>query len=381
MHSLRLEKRKSVMQAVILTPTIRCLLPLMQCVSLAFVFFATSVFGAEERTQIKVVIAAMFENGADTGDAPGELQFWVERLHLDKSLTFQLGEHDLLMNDDGVMAVLLGGGIPNATASIMALGLDPRFDLSKSYWLIAGVAGGDPADMSLGSAAWARHVVDGDLLHEIDAREIPDDWPYGMFPLGTDEPITVPGAVEKASRMGTISFNLNEQLVDWAYATSRNVELADSAGIASYRDLFDGYPHAQRPPFVTIGDSLSASTYWHGELLTRWANDWVRLYAGVDANFMTSSMEDSGTLTALHRLARSGYVDSERVLVLRTVSNYTMPPPGKTAQWSRAAPYPDEGRPALEAAFAVGNSVVQALLADWPRYAEQLPRAEDEDNE
>ena len=72
-------------------------------------------------------------------------------------------------------------------------------------------------------------------------------------------------------------------------------------------------------------------------------------------------MEDSGTLTALHRLARSGYVDTERVLVLRTASNYTMPPPGKTADWSRSAPYPDKGLPALESAFVVGNVVVQAL--------------------
>ena len=33
---------------------------------------------------VKVVVVAMFEQGADTGDAPGELQYWVERDHLDK---------------------------------------------------------------------------------------------------------------------------------------------------------------------------------------------------------------------------------------------------------------------------------------------------------
>jgi len=129
----------------------------------------------EVREPIRVVIAAMYELGEASGDAPGELQFWVERLPLKRTLPFPLGESELYLNDQGVMAVLLGGGIANATASIMALGADPRFDLSKAYWLIAGVAGGDPADMSLGSAAWARHIVDGDLLYEIDAREIPQD--------------------------------------------------------------------------------------------------------------------------------------------------------------------------------------------------------------
>ena len=359
----------------------RCFLPQTIWLSLALLLIATPVSADEERLPVKVVVLAMFENGEVTGDDPGELQFWVERLNLNKAFNFPLGERDIFVNEDGVMAVLLGGGIPNATASIMALGLDPRFDLSKAYWLIAGVAGGDPADMSLGSAAWARHVVDGDLHYEIDGREIPDQWPYGIIPLGTKEPTTDPADIEQSTRLGTIAFSLNEQLVDWAYSLTRDINLSDSPGITAYRAMFDGYPQAQRPPFVTIGDSLSASTYWHGELLTGWANDWLQLYAGNEANFMTSRMEDSGTLTALYRLARSDYVDTSRVLVLRTASNYTMPPPGKSAAWSRSAPYPDKGLPALEAAFVVGNVVVQALLADWPHFADQLPRADQADKE
>lgn len=336
---------------------------------------ALPLFARQEAREIKVVIAAMYEIGEARGDAPGELQFWVERLPLDESMPFALGEDDLYLNDDGVLAILTGGGIPNATASIMALGLDPRFDLSKAYWLIAGVAGGDPLDMSLGSAAWAKHVVDGDLLYEIDAREIPDDWPYGLFPLGSQRPAQNPEDIYTGWTLDTISFSLNEQLVDWAYSISLDVDLGDSDGIGEYRQMYAGYPLGQKAPFVTIGDTLSSSTYWHGELMNRWANDWVRLYAGADANFMTSNMEDSGTLTALHRLARQGLVDTDRVLVLRTASNYTMPPPGKTAVWSKTTPYPDNGRPALESAYRVGNTVVQALLQNWPEFRDHIPAA------
>ncbi len=63
-------------------------------------------------------------------------------------------------------------GNTNAATSIMALGLDPRFDLSR---VLAGRRhrGLDPADASVGSAVWADYVVEGDLGHEIDAREIP----------------------------------------------------------------------------------------------------------------------------------------------------------------------------------------------------------------
>ena len=328
---------------------------------------------AENRIPVKVVIAAMFENGETTGDVPGELQFWVERLKLDRALPFVLGERDIYMDDEGVMAVLLGAGISNATASVMALGADSRFDLTKAYWLIAGVAGGDPADISLGSAAWAKYVVDGDLAFEIDAREMPEHWPYGMVPLGGTEPVDQPEDIYTGWTLDTIMFELNETLVDWAYTMTKDVDLEDSEGIANYRRLFNGYENAQRPPFVTVGDTLSSSTYWHGRNLNLWANDWIRAYAGHKANFMTSNMEDSGTMTAISRLARLDIVDSDRVLVLRTASNYTMPPPGKDPQWSRTMPYPDNGRPALEAAFAVGNVIVQALVDGWDEYADHIP--------
>lgn len=331
---------------------------------------------APERIEVRVVVLAMFERGEVRGDVPGELQFWVERLGMNTEYDFALGNGTLYMNDAGVMAVLLGGGIPNATATTLALGLDERFDFSHSYWLVAGIAGADPADLSLGSAAWARHVVDGDLLYEIDGREIPAEWPYGMMPLGTRAPATDPEDLAGGWTVDTIAYSLHAGLVNWAYSLTRNIELDDAPGIAAYREHYGTYPEAQKPPFVTIGDTLSASTYWHGELMNRWANDWMKLYRGADANFMTSNMEDSGTLTALHRLANDGRIDVHRILVLRTASNFTMPPEGQTAQWSHSQPYPDGGLPALEAAFVVGNAVVQALLDGWHQYRDELPTAE-----
>lgn len=346
------------------------------CAAVWLLFLALSVKAADEPLSIKVVVVAMYEVGAARGDDPGELQLWVERLPLARQLPFPSGESDLYLNDEGVMAFVTGGGIPNATASVMALGLDPRFDLANAYWLVAGVAGGDPQDLSLGSAAWARHVVDGDLAYEIDSREIPAQWPYGLFPLGSKEPAASPADLYAGWTLNTIAFHLDSGLVDWAYSLTRDIKLADSEGLAAYRANYAGFPQAQRAPFVTVGDTLSSSTYWHGKYLNQWANDWLHVYAGNDANFMTSNMEDSGTLTALHRLARTGRVDAARILVLRTASNFTMQPPGKSAVWSKTTPYADGGRPALETAFVVGNTVVQALLDDWSTYRDRLPEQE-----
>jgi purine nucleoside permease len=88
---------------------------------------------------VKVVVVAMFERGEDTGDVPGEYQFWVEREHLDQILPLDAGYHHVRLNKDGVLGVLTGVGTARAAATIMAVGLDPRFDLSKAYWIVAGI--------------------------------------------------------------------------------------------------------------------------------------------------------------------------------------------------------------------------------------------------
>ncbi|MFK8043763.1 nucleoside hydrolase [Congregibacter sp.] len=331
---------------------------------------------AGEPLPVKVVVLSMFENGEPTGDKPGELQLWLERNPGLKEMPFTLGEYSLYYGENGLLVACLGGGIPNATASTMALGLDERFDLSKAYWLIAGIAGGDPEDLSLGSAAWAKAVVDGDLVYEIDAREIPKEWPYGFVPLGASEPADGPQDVSTGWTLDTISFSLDAGLSEWAYQLTRNTPLLDTPAMQAFRAEFTNYPLAQRPPFVTRGDTLSASTYWHGAKLNEWANDWLRVYAGESAEFMTSNMEDSGTLTALHRLGRVGRVDPSRVLILRTASNYTMPPQGRSAAWSTTADYPDGGLGALESAQRVGQPVVDALIAGWDNYENTMPQAQ-----
>ena len=53
---------------------------------------------------------------------------------------------------------------------------------------MAGIAGVNPSEGSIGSAAWAEWVIDGDLGFEIDAREMPADWPTGFIPLGKAQP-------------------------------------------------------------------------------------------------------------------------------------------------------------------------------------------------
>ena len=315
---------------------------------------------------VKVVVVAMFEVGNDTGDQAGELQYWVERDHLDRVYPLPAGYHALRMNAEGEMAVLTGQGTAHAAASIMALGLDPRFDLSHAYWLIAGIAGGSPDRITLGSAAWARWVVDGDLGYEIDAREMPPDWTTGYIPLRKTHPFETP-----AAPLDGQMYTLNADLAQWAYSLTRNALLADSERLKEVRSHFDGAA-AQQPPSVMLGDEVSGSTYWHGKLSDTWAAEWMRYFTNGKGQFATTAMEDTGTLQSLRGLANAGRVDWNRIVVLRTVSNFDQQPRGMSAAESlshqRIGSY-SAYLPSLESAYTVGHIVVNELLTHWSKYS------------
>ena len=317
---------------------------------------------------VKVVIVSMFEYGADTGDSPGEFQLWIERNDAQK-IEAPLGSRDYYLSGDGLLIMCTGGGVTNAATSVTALALDSRFDLSQAYWIVAGIAGVDPKDASLGSAAWAKWIVDADLAKEIDSREIPEDWPYGYIALGAKQPNTLDGGWQ----VDVVKFKLNETLVEWAYDLTKDFPLPKNQAIQEFSQIYADYPNATKPPFVMIGGSLSSSTYWHGFALNDWANDWMKLHTSGESNFVMSNMEDSGTATALQRVAKTRKVDFNRLLVLRTASNFTTPPIGKDVAWSLNAPYPAGGMPALEAAFDVASVVANALIEGWEIFAEQLP--------
>jgi len=322
--------------------------------------------------RVKVVVVAMFELGEDTGDTPGEYQLWVEREHLDQVFPLPAGYHHVRMNEDGVLGMLTGVATAKAAASVMALGLDPRFDLTKAYWVVAGIGGGDPADVSLGSAVWANHVLDGDIGYEIDAREIPPDWPTGFVPLGRSTPYEEPVETKLDGQM----YTLNQDLVSWAFQLTKNVPLADSEEMRGSRARFTGFPNALKSPFVTRGDTLSSGTFWLGKRMDQWANAWTRYYTGGKGNYMISAMEDSGTMQALTFLNQAGRADLKRVLVLRAVSDYDREPPGMTPAESLKSlmdnKYP-AFMPALEAAERVGDKVVRDIVEHWSERESTIP--------
>ena len=308
----------------------------------------------------KVLVISMFKHEASS---------WLEKEGLtDKIAIDGLSEDfpDLSCNDRGLCLVTTSMGYANAASSITALVLSPKVDLSQTYFLIAGIAGIDPANGTLGSAMWARYAIDGGLQWRIDDRKVPEGWVsggFGMFSKGYGE--------KPGSFYGTEVYHLNEALADAAFEASKDVELADSEGAAAYRAHY-AEEAAKAKPSVGMCDTVSTDQWWHGVALGEAMNDWAALLSDGAADYCTTQQEDNATLTALSRGEKLGKLHMDRVVILRTASNFDRPYPGQAPQDSLNA---NSGgfMPAITNAYLVGKAFTDTVLDNWADWKDGVP--------
>jgi purine nucleoside permease len=111
--------------------------------------------------------------------------------------------------------------------------------------------------------------------------------------------------------------------------------------------------------------------------MTEWARRWTAYWTGGSGHFTMSAGEDAGVMQALTFLDAGGRVDWNRVLNLRTASNFVLPPAGQSAVEPLAAKaagaHESAYAEALEAAYAVGSVVLKELVAHWDQYRDKPP--------
>jgi purine nucleoside permease len=272
---------------------------------------------------------------------------------------------------DAVCEMITGMGHANAAASMMAVLYSGKFDLRKAYFIIAGIAGIDPKRGTLGSAAWARYLVDSGIAHEIDAREMPHGWPGGYFGTLTDGPGQVPAFAYR-----TEVFRLDEDLLKKALALSASAVLEDSEDLRVYRRHYPEAP-ANQPPTVIQCDTLSGDTWWSGNLLGEHARRWTRLLTGGKGVYCTTQEEDNATLNALTRGSQSGLLDLKRIAVLRSGSDFDRPYPHQSVLESMQAQraLPSAVRVSAVNLVHAGMPLVEAIVQHWELWQRGVPGA------
>ncbi len=274
-------------------------------------------------------------------------------------------------NADAVCEMTTAMGHANAAASTMAVLYSGAFDLRKTYFIIAGIAGIDPERGTIGSAAWARFAVDSGIAHEIDAREMPRGWHDGYFGVLTDSPDAVP-----KFDYHTEVYRLDEDLLQRAFALSRSAALEDSDDVAAYRRHFTAAP-ADQPPTVIQCDTLSGDTWWTGNRLGEHARRWTRLLTDGKGVYCTTQQEDNATLGAMTRAAHAGRLDMRRVAILRSGSDFDRPFAHQGALEGLRAQLalPGAVRIAADNLVRAGMPLVEAIVRHWDQWQYGVPAA------
>jgi purine nucleoside permease len=171
-------------------------------------------------------------------------------------------------------------------------------------------------------------------------------------------------------------FQLNASLADWAFQLTKNTQLPDDSTLQQVRSGYPTFPIALKPPFVLEGDDLAADTFWIGDLLNTWAENWVSYWTANQGSFAMSDFEDAGVGQALQFLSQVGRADRYRLLVLRSASDYTIQPQGQTPAEFLASE--NSGGlsgfvEALSDVYQVGSIVVKTISSNWSTCADRIP--------
>ncbi|KAI1452016.1 putative purine nucleoside permease [Annulohypoxylon moriforme] len=269
-------------------------------------------------------------------------------------------------NENGEICQLtVGESEINAAASMTAFVLSELFDLTKTYFLLAGIAGVNPKLGTLGSIALSRFTVQVALQYEIDAREMPDNFSSGYFSYGTYAPDEYPSVV-----YGTEVHELNEDLRDAAVDLAQRARLADSAGAAAYRAKYGTdnglYSAGASEPGVIKCDSATSDVYFSGAMLSEAFENTTQLWTNqTTMTYCMTAQEDSSVLHAIMRTAVWGRVDFSRAILMRSGSDFDRPPPSISA-FQHLRLIDENGFDiAVQNLYLAGIEIVKGILVGW----------------
>ncbi|KAK4652977.1 hypothetical protein QC762_504040 [Podospora pseudocomata] len=252
----------------------------------------------------------------------------------------------------------------NAASSAMALLLSPKFNLTKTYFLLAGIAGANPKYSTIGGVALARYTVQVALQYEFDAREMPDNFTTGYVAYGTTQPEEYPKIL-----YGTEVFEVSNALRDAAFNYAVRANLSDNEDSKKYRARYkpEGniFAKASSGPEVVKCDTVTSDVYYSGTLLSEAFERTTGVWTNGTGRYCMTAQEDNAVLGSLVRMAVYGAVDFSRVVVMRTGSNFDRPPPNVTAYEHLLVLKQNGFEVAIQNLYLAGIEIVNGILKDW----------------
>lgn len=307
---------------------------------------------------VKVLILPKFEVGEMTGDFPGEAQYYYDA-YCKGGDAYEIEggfQGNKLYVKDGVALYVTGMGKVNAAMSLDRVLNDKRFDFSDAYVLATGCAGANYEYGVMGDVFVVTSIIDGDLGHTADARDLPETYETTWFHDG--------GYDSSSYKL------LDQQLCDKLYGLVKDVKIETTPRTRAFMAAaFDNAPWATRDPKVLRGATVSADNYWKGEWSHKNALKMARFYGTPDP-YATTEMEDIAIAVVLDRIGKL-----DRLIDLRDAVNTDVFMNGASAAslWDEnfddqlssgdSVEAADIFKTAMENNYKVGRVIVDAILS------------------
>ncbi|KAK4684567.1 hypothetical protein P7C73_g5606, partial [Tremellales sp. Uapishka_1] len=315
---------------------------------------------------------ALAKRGADCPIAPKVMiismflyeDLWPAALNLTHNVTIP-GLSPLFPNvkcneAKDICRIVTGESEINAACTVTALMLSPEFNLTQSYFFIAGIAGINPFKGTLGSVGLARFAVQVALAYEVDARQIPDGWTTGYWLQGTDKP---GDPVNYDNVYGTEVFELNTNLRDTVFGYLDGVKLNDSSDAQAFRANYD-YAPANQSPQIFYGDVATSDVYFAGSLLSETFGNITLQWTNNTGEYALTAQEDNASMEAMVRADKAGLMDFSRVILMRTASDIDRAPANMTTIDAFEA---DQGgfEISLQNILIAGGPIISGIIDHW----------------
>lgn len=311
----------------------------------------------EGKIHIDVLILPKFEVVNMYGDFPGEAQYYYEAYLAggeEYEITGGYEDHKLYVKD-GIALYVTGMGKVNSAISTMAVLSDDRFDFSEAYVISTGCGGTAMEYGVMGDVFVITSMIDFDLGHHADSRELADPSAQTWF------------RDEKYDDIAYIS--LNADLMDRVYDLVKDVRVETTDVTRDFMAAaFENADWAVRDPMVLRGSSATADNYWKGFYDHLKAMKMIESYGCPDP-FAITEMEDIAIGSVMKRLDML-----DRLIVIRDSVNMDVFMLGQTPEslWDPDSIVSLASENNVEAAdifatarknnFEVGSVIIQAIL-------------------
>lgn len=311
----------------------------------------------------KIFIISMFDSEADV---------WYENMPSLYEQNITISGFSPLFPDahcteaGDVCQLTTGEGEINAASTVSALLYSSQFNLTQTYFLVAGIAGINPHLATTGSVTFAHYAVQFDLQYEFSYNQVPANDSSGYFPQDAyypDSPLTS-DYPSLYGVYGTEVFELNFNVVDrFAHIASLQT-LNDTDSAAAYREKYP-YAPANQTPSVVICSTGTSNVYWSGSVLGDAFYNYTLLMTNGSAHYCATQQEDNAHLEVFLRGDLAGLVDYSRVGIMRTASDFDRAPPGETEVFHLLYADQEGFEPSIENIFIAGKAIVDDVLQNW----------------